>query len=58
MFANDNLPMQVDVLPNVTFTKKSNKAAQGDKTLKVDIDFIITGVIETNGVKVRGREDQ
>lgn len=51
MFANDNLPMQVDVLPNVTFTKKSNKAAQGDKTLKVDIDFIITGVIETNGVK-------
>lgn len=51
MFANDNLPMQVDVLPNVTFTKKSNKAAQGDKTLKIDIDFIITGVIETNGVK-------
>lgn len=50
-FANNNLPMQVDTLPQVTFTKKSNKAAQGDKTLKVDIDFIIAGVIETNGVK-------
>lgn len=50
-YANDNLPMQMDVLPQVTFTKKSNKAAQGDKTLKIDLDFIIVGVIETNGTK-------
>ena len=49
-FANDNLPIQTDVLPQVTFTKKSNKAAQGDKSIKVSLDFIIGGVIETNGV--------
>ncbi len=50
-YANDNLPIQTDVLPHVTFTKKSNKAAQGDKTIKVELDFIIAGVIETNDVK-------
>ncbi|MDO4720475.1 MAG: hypothetical protein Q4A78_07410 [Peptostreptococcaceae bacterium] len=49
-YANDLLPVQTDVLPQVTFTKKSNKAAQGDKTIKVDMDFIIVGVIETNGI--------
>lgn len=49
-YANDNYPSQVDTLPNVTFTKSSNKAAQGDKSLKVDLDFIIAGVINRNGV--------
>lgn len=49
-YANDLLPVQTDVLPQVTFTKKSHKAAQGDKTIKVDMDFIIVGVIETNGI--------
>lgn len=50
-YANDNLPITTDVLPMVTFTKKSNKSSQGDKTPKVDLDFIIGGVIESNGVK-------
>jgi hypothetical protein len=50
-YANDNYPVQTDVLPIITFTKSSNKSGQGDKSLKVDVDFIIAGVIDRSGVK-------
>ncbi|SKC68268.1 hypothetical protein [Maledivibacter halophilus] len=50
-YANDNYPTQTDVLPQVSITKTSNKAAQGDKSLKVDLDLLVSGVIVRNGVK-------
>lgn len=50
-YANDNYPTQTDVLPKVSFTKTSAKAAQGDKSLKVDLDLLVAGVIDWNGVK-------
>lgn len=40
-----------DVLNKVSFSKTSNKAAQGDKSLKVDIDLFIVGMIERNGLQ-------
>jgi hypothetical protein len=39
------------VLNTVTFTKRSNKAAQGDKSIKVDLDMLIVDGIESDGVK-------
>ncbi len=50
-YANDNYPTQTDVLPRVSVTKTSAKAAQGDKSLKVDLDLLVAGVINWNGVK-------
>ena len=38
-------------LEGVTFTKTSSKNAQGDKNLKVDMDFIIVHGITRDGVK-------
>lgn len=40
-----------DVLNKVSFSKTSNKAAQGDKSLKVDIDLFVVGTIERNGLQ-------
>ncbi|BFH11089.1 hypothetical protein J6TS7_02890 [Paenibacillus dendritiformis] len=42
---------RTDVLNTVTFTKASHKNAQGDKSLKVDLDFIIVNGIDRDGVK-------
>ena len=50
-YANDGGRTRSDVLNKVTFTKRSNKAAQGDKNLKVDLDMLIVGGIECDGVK-------
>lgn len=50
-YANDNYPIVTDVLPNVSFSKNSAKAAQGDKSIKVDLDLLVSGVIVWNGVK-------
>ncbi len=44
-------PMTVDTLEKVTFTKRSSSAKQGDKSLSVDLDFIIVGQIITDGIK-------
>lgn len=38
-----------DVINRVSFTKRSIKAAQGDKSIKVDLDLMIGGVIEWDG---------
>lgn len=50
-YANEGDRTRSDVLSKVTFTKRSRKAAQGDKNLKVDIDMIIVGGIEEDGLK-------
>jgi hypothetical protein len=49
-YANAGDRTRSDVLNNVTFTKRSNKAAQGDKNIKVDLDMLIVGGIESDGV--------
>lgn len=50
-YANAMQKTKTDVLNTVTFTKVSHKDAQGDKSLKVDIDFIIVNGIERDGLK-------
>lgn len=40
----------MDELKTVKLTKRSHKAAQGDKDLTVDIDMMIVGGIVTDGL--------
>lgn len=49
-YANEGDRTRQDVLNRVSFSKRSNKASQGDKNLKVDLDLMIAGVIEQDGV--------
>ena len=49
-YADDNGRVKTDVLNNVSFSKTSAKAAQGDKSLKVDLDLLIAGTIQRDGV--------
>lgn len=48
-YANGDGSIITDVLNNVSFTKRSIKAAQNDKSIKVDLDLIIAGMIIWNG---------
>lgn len=41
----------MDELKKVVLTKRTHKAAQGDKSLSVDIDMMIVGGIMTDGVE-------
>lgn len=50
-YANEGEETVIDVLNRVSFSKASHKAAQSDKSLKVDIDLMIAGVIERNGLQ-------
>ncbi|MBV1817646.1 hypothetical protein KUA25_06165 [Bacteroidales bacterium MSK.15.36] len=50
-YANAGAKTISDVLNKVSFGKASHKAAQGDKSLKVDIDLFIAGTIDRNGLK-------
>lgn len=50
-YANAGSKTISDVLNKVSFSKGSHKAAQGDKSLKVDIDLFVAGTIERNGLK-------
>ena len=50
-YANDGDRTRTDVLNKVTITKNSHKAAQGDKSLSVDLDLLIVGGIVRDGVK-------
>lgn len=50
-YANEGERTRIDELKKVKFTKRSNKAAQGDKSLKVDIDLMIIGGIIQDGVE-------
>ncbi len=49
-YARDGLPTRTDILNRVTFTKRSGSAKQGDKALTKELDFIIVGDIEEDGV--------
>lgn len=50
-YANDGDRTRTDVLNKVTITKNSHKAAQGDKSLSVDLDLLIVGGVVRDGVK-------
>ena len=50
-YANQTKKTKTDELDTVTFTKTSQKDAQGDKSLKVDMDFIIVNGIDRDGLK-------
>lgn len=48
-YAKGNGDIITDVLNHVSFSKRSTKAAQNDKSIKVDIDLLIAGIIEWDG---------
>lgn len=50
-YGNPGGRTRIDELKKVIFTKRSHKAAQGDKTLSVDIDIMIIGGIVEDGVE-------
>ena len=50
-YGNSGGRTRIDELKRVTFVKRSHKAAQGDKTLSVDIDLMIVGGIVEDGVQ-------
>lgn len=50
-YANEGERTKTDELVNVTMTKVSHKNAQGDKSLKVDIDLLVYGEIIRDGLK-------
>lgn len=49
-YADEGAPTVTDVLTNVKFSKRSLKAAQGDKSMKVDLDGMAMGGIKMNGL--------
>lgn len=49
-YADDGVATTTDVLTNVKFSKRSLKAAQGDKSMKVDLDGMTMGGIKMNGL--------
>lgn len=49
-YADDGAATTTDVLTNVKFSKRSLKAAQGDKSMKVDLDGMAMGGIKLNGL--------
>lgn len=50
-YANPGERTRIDELKRVKFTKRSFKAAQGDKTLSIDLDMMIIGGIVQDGVE-------
>ena len=48
-YADDGAETTTDILTNVKFSKRSLKAAQGDKSMKVDLDGMAIGGIK-NGL--------
>ena len=50
-YGNPGGRTRIDELKRVVFVKRSHKAAQGDKTLTVDIDFMIVCGIVEDGVE-------
>lgn len=49
-YGNDGQRTVTDVINNITFTKFSDKAAQGDKQLKVECECLVFGTISRDGV--------
>lgn len=50
-YANGTQRTKTDVLNTVTITKTNHKNGQGDKSLKVDLDLLIVGTIDRDGLK-------
>ncbi len=50
-YADEGVATCSDVLTNVVFSKRSFKAANGDKSLKVDLDGFAAGGIRVNGLE-------
>lgn len=50
-YANEGERTHIDELKKAQITKRSNKAAQGDKSLTVDIDLMVVGGIVQDGVE-------
>ena len=50
-YANEGERTRIDELKKVVPIKRSHKAAQGDKSLTVDIDLMIVGGIVEDGVE-------
>lgn len=49
-YADEGADTTTDILTNVMFSKRSLKAAQGDKSMKVDLDGMAMGGIKMNGL--------
>lgn len=49
-YAEEGKETCTDVLKNVVISKRSFKAAQGDKSMKVDMDAVAIGGIKINGL--------
>ena len=49
-YANEGERTRIDELKKVKFSKRNNKAAQGDKSLTVDVDMKIVGGVYQDGV--------
>lgn len=49
-YADEGAATTTDVLTNVKISKRSLKAAQGDKSMKVDLDGMAIGGIKLNGL--------
>ncbi|WP_032122041.1 hypothetical protein [Clostridium amazonitimonense] len=50
-YANTTQRTKTDVLSTVTITKVNHKNGQGDKSLKVDLDLLVIGGVERDGLK-------
>lgn len=50
-YANTGDRTRIDELKQVKITKRSNKAAQGDKKLTIDFDLMIVGGVVQDGVE-------
>lgn len=49
-YAKGDGKVSTDVLNQVSFSKASHKAAQNDKSFKVDLDLFIAGTIDRDGL--------
>lgn len=50
-YANEGDRTRIDELKKVKISKRSNKAAQGDKKLTIDLDLMIFGGVIQDGVE-------
>jgi len=50
VYANTDEPLHTVHLLNCKWTKKGNKASQGDKKMEVELDFTIFGDIKHDGI--------
>lgn len=49
-YADEGVPTTTDILTNVKFSKRSLKTAQGNTSMKVDLDAVAVGGIKLNGL--------